>query len=163
MGSFLLESNCVLCQVSLAIERVADRRFSCCCQQLRPLSGFAGDREGCWLVGPNNEDRDCLYSSRSGWIGSPSWFVDGIFCFSMLPSLMWCVCGVWVAPRWSILRVYPSSGVATGVRGVTPKGAILSQRVGPMRWRRDSVVRHDLVTARFPVAIGLLSWCPSQS
>ncbi|MQM09309.1 hypothetical protein Taro_042179, partial [Colocasia esculenta] len=40
---------------------------------------------------------------------------NSISYFSMLPSLVWCVYGVWVAQGWSIPRVCPSSGVATVV------------------------------------------------
>ncbi|MQM04790.1 hypothetical protein Taro_037593 [Colocasia esculenta] len=67
--------------------------------------------------------RDCLCPSRSRWIGSPSWFVDSIYCFSMLPSPVWCVCSVWVAPGWSIPWVYLSTGVVTAVRVATPEEA----------------------------------------
>ncbi|MQL99396.1 hypothetical protein Taro_032118 [Colocasia esculenta] len=76
-------------------------------------------------------DRDCLNPSRSGWIGSPSWFVDSIYYFSMLPSLVWYVCSVWVAPGWSIPWVCLSAGICS--------------------------VGHNLVTTRCPVAIELLS------
>ncbi|MQM03231.1 hypothetical protein Taro_036009 [Colocasia esculenta] len=55
----------------------------------------------------------------------PSWFVDSISCFSMLPSPVWYVCRVWVAPGWSILWVYFLSDVATAVRVVTPEDAIM--------------------------------------
>ncbi|MQL84073.1 hypothetical protein Taro_016573 [Colocasia esculenta] len=40
--------------------------------------------------------RDFLCPSRSGWIGSPSWFIDSFTAFSMLPSplcCVWMVCG----------------------------------------------------------------------
>ncbi|MQL95287.1 hypothetical protein Taro_027950 [Colocasia esculenta] len=110
-----------------------------------------------------SSERDCLYPSRSGWIGSPWWFVDSIFCFYMLPSPMWCVYGVWVAPGWSIPRVCPSSGVATAVRVATPEGVVVSGRVGLTRWRRGLAVGCDLVATRFPIATGFLSRCPSPS
>ncbi|MQL94917.1 hypothetical protein Taro_027580 [Colocasia esculenta] len=57
------------------------------------------------------------------WIGSPSWFVDSIYYFSMLPSPVWSVCGVWVALGWSIPWVYLSTRVTTTVHVATPEEA----------------------------------------
>ncbi|MQL68611.1 hypothetical protein Taro_000896, partial [Colocasia esculenta] len=59
--------------------------------------------------------------------------------FSMLPSPVWYVCGLWVASRWSIPWIYPSSGVATAVCITTPEGVIVSRRTGTKRWHRDAL------------------------
>ncbi|MQM17130.1 hypothetical protein Taro_050098 [Colocasia esculenta] len=41
--------------------------------------------------------------------------------FSILPSPVWYVCGLWAAPRWSIPWVYLSNSVASTVHVTTPK------------------------------------------
>ncbi|MQL99635.1 hypothetical protein Taro_032360 [Colocasia esculenta] len=133
--------NYVLCRVLLATERVADwlvptarhtalagDPFSLspsfpsllplrrCSASLSPLCVF----QARWRV---VSGRDCLNPFRSGWIGSPSGFVDSVSSFSLLPSTVWYVCGLWAAPGWSIPWVCLSIGVATVVCFATPEEA----------------------------------------
>ncbi|MQL83290.1 hypothetical protein Taro_015775 [Colocasia esculenta] len=66
--------------------------------------------------------------SSSSSLSSPSIAFPASPCS---PPPVWCVCGVRVAPGWSIPRVCPSSGVATAVHVTMPKGAIVSRCTGP--------------------------------
>ncbi|MQL82022.1 hypothetical protein Taro_014490, partial [Colocasia esculenta] len=52
-------------------------------------------------------------------------FVVSVYCFSMLPSLVWYVCGLWVALGWSITSVCFSVGVATAVCVATLEEAVV--------------------------------------
>ncbi|MQM15865.1 hypothetical protein Taro_048816 [Colocasia esculenta] len=76
----------------------------------------------------NITGRDFLCPSRSGWIGSPSGFIDSFTAFPMLPSPLWCVCMVCgrpgiedpigLPPYWC-----PDSSVHCDIRGgVGPLG-----------------------------------------
>ncbi|MQM08138.1 hypothetical protein Taro_040992, partial [Colocasia esculenta] len=76
--------------------------------------------------------------------------VVAVHSFSMLPSPVWYVCGLWAAPGWSIPWVCLSAGVVTAVRVATPEEAFARVCCHDTLPRRDRVA----VMVPLPVVMG---------